>query len=252
MVANSLRPDEPATPPRHVAIIMDGNGRWAELRGMPRSTGHEGGIEPVRATVRSCAELGVEKLTLFAFSSENFCRPATEVSSLMALFVEALEREIAELDANGVRVRFIGDRRQLSPALARATRAAEVRTASNTGLILVIAVAYGGRWDLVQAAQQLAAQARDGELDPAAIDEQTFAAALTTAGLPPVDLLIRTGGEQRISNFVLWDLAYSELYFSTCLWPEFDRAELDRAFEFFASRQRRFGRTAQQLGTGAC
>jgi undecaprenyl diphosphate synthase len=252
MVANSLRPESLTLPPRHVAIIMDGNGRWAELRGLPRSAGHKGGIEPVRATVRSCAEFGIEALTLFAFSSENFCRPATEVSSLMALFVEALEREIEELDSNGVRVRFIGDRRQLSPALVRATRAAEERTAANTGLLLVIAVAYGGHWDVVQAARQLAARVRAGEIEPAAIDEQLFAGTLTTAGLPPVDLLIRTGGEQRISNFMLWDLAYSELYFSTCLWPEFDRNELELAIEFYSSRQRRFGRTGQQVGIGAC
>jgi len=252
MVAKSLRPDEPLTLPRHVAIIMDGNGRWAGLQGLPRSAGHEGGIEPVRATVRSCAELGVDVLTLFAFSSENFRRPPDEVSSLMALFVEALERELGELDANGVRLRFIGEREGLNPMLMHAMRAAEEKTAANTGLLLVIAVAYGGRWDLVQAARQLAARARAGELDPAAIDESAFAGALATAGLPPVDLLIRTGGEQRISNFLLWDLAYSELYFSSCLWPEFDRAELELAFEYFASRQRRFGRTSEQMGLGAC
>ena len=252
MVAKSINPDDPPSLPRHVAVIMDGNGRWAELRGQPRSAGHQGGIEPVRATVRNCAELGLEVLTLFAFSSENFCRPAAEVSSLMSLFVDALEREIGELDDNGVRVCFIGDRSQLSDELIRATTAAEERTAANKGLLLVIAVAYGGHWDLVQAAQQLAVQARDGQLDPAAIDENLFADMLTTAGLPPVDLLIRTGGEQRISNFVLWDLAYSELYFADCLWPEFDRAELERALEYFAARQRRFGLTGQQLGTGAC
>jgi len=231
---------------------MDGNGRWAEQRGLPRSAGHEGGIEPVRATVRACAELGVEVLTLFAFSSENFRRPAEEVSCLMGLFVEALEREIDELDANGVRVSFIGERGELGPELAEATRAAEARTAPNTGLRLIIAVAYGGRWDLVQAARRLADEARHGRLDPAAIDETAFSGALATAGLPPVDLLIRTGGEQRISNFLLWDLAYSELYFSDLLWPAFDRGELERAFEFFASRQRRFGRTARQIGLGAC
>jgi undecaprenyl diphosphate synthase len=252
MVANSVRPTQEAATPRHVAIIMDGNGRWAEQRGLPRLVGHEGGIEPVRATVRSCAELGVEALTLFAFSSENFCRPAEEVEGLMALFVEALEREIEDLDANGVRVRFIGDRRQLGPLLAVAMRAAEERTAANPGLTLIIAVAYGGRWDLVQAVRRLAAQASEGTLDPANIDETALAEALTTAELPPIDLLVRTGGEQRISNFVLWDLAYSELYFSERLWPDFDRAELMRALEFYASRQRRFGRTGQQIGLGAC
>jgi undecaprenyl diphosphate synthase len=250
--APSLRPRDPAVIPRHVAIVMDGNGRWAEQRGLPRATGHEGGIEPVRATVKACAESGVEALTLFAFSSENFSRPAAEVSCLMALFVEALEREIGELDANGVRVRFIGDRVQLGRALAAAVAAAEQRTAANHGLELVIAVAYGGRWDLAQAARYLASEVLAGRLDLAAIDEAALAGALATAGLPPVDLLIRTGGEQRLSNFLLWDLAYSELYFSALLWPEFDRAELERAFEFFATRQRRFGRTGQQVGSRAC
>ena len=252
MVANSLLPTDEHAPPRHVAIIMDGNGRWAEQRGLPRSTGHERGIEPVRATVKAAAELGVEVLTLFAFSSENFCRPAEEVSGLMALFVQALEREIAELDANGVRVRIVGDRNQLGPALAAATRAAEQRTAGNSGLTLVIAVAYGGRWDLVQAARHLAVEASAGRLDAATIDESMLASHLATDGLAPVDLLIRTGGEQRISNFLLWDLAYSELYFSPVLWPEFDRAELARAIEYFSARHRRFGRTGQQIGIAAC
>jgi undecaprenyl diphosphate synthase len=252
MVAKSARPGSEAVLPRHVAIIMDGNGRWAQRQKLPRSAGHEAGIAPVRAMVEAAAELGIEALTLFAFSSENWCRPPEEVSGLMALFLEAIEREIAELDANGVRVRFIGDRSLLSPVLERATRAAEAKTATNSTLSLVIAVAYGGRWDLVNAARHLAQAARSGQLDPADIDEQLLESALTTAGLPPVDLLIRTGGERRISNFLLWDLAYSELYFSDCLWPEFDRAELDRALDFFAKRQRRFGRTGQQIGTGTC
>jgi undecaprenyl diphosphate synthase len=252
MVANSLLPTDQPAPPRHVAIIMDGNGRWAEQRGLPRSSGHEGGIEPVRATVKAAAELGIDVLTLFAFSSENFGRPPDEIGCLMALFVEALEREIADLDSNGVRVRIVGDRSQLGPALTAATRAAEERTAGNTRLLLVIAVAYGGRWDLVRAARSLARQASAGQIDPDQIDEAAFASQLSTADLPPVDLLIRTGGEQRISNFLLWDLAYSELYFSELLWPQFDRAEFERALEFFASRHRRFGRTGQQIGFGAC
>ena len=231
---------------------MDGNGRWAEQRGLPRPAGHEGGIEPVRSTVNACGEAGVATLTLFAFSSENFSRPPDEVGCLMALFVEVLEREIEELDRNRVRVRFIGNRDRLGSALAAAVVAAERRTRENDGLELVIAVAYGGRWDLAQAARYLAAEVHAGRLDPALIDEAMLAGALATAGMPPVDLMIRTGGEQRISNFLLWDLAYSELYFSPLLWPEFDRAELERAFEFYASRQRRFGRTGQQLGVSAC
>jgi undecaprenyl diphosphate synthase len=230
---------------------MDGNGRWAELHGLPRTAGHEGGIEPVRATVKLAAELDIDTLTLFAFSSENFGRPLTEVESLMALIVAALKRELDELDSNGVRIRFIGDRVSLGAALAQTMQAAERRTAANTGLNLVVAVAYGGRWDIVQAARQLAGQAAAGRLDPGSIDEATLAAALTTAALPAIDLLIRTGGEQRISNFMLWDLAYSELYFSELLWPEFNRAEFERALEYFASRQRRFGRTAQQVGIGS-
>jgi undecaprenyl diphosphate synthase len=230
---------------------MDGNGRWAELHGLPRTAGHEGGIEPVRATVRLAAELGIHTLTLFAFSSENFGRPLTEVESLMALFVAALRRELDELDSNGVRIRFIGNRASLGAPLAQAMQAAEQRTAANDRLNLVVAVAYGGRWDIAQAARQLARQAAAGQIDPDSIDEATVAAALTTAALPSIDLLIRTGGEQRISNFMLWDLAYSELFFSELLWPEFNQAEFERALDYFASRQRRFGRTAQQVGIGS-
>jgi len=252
MVVNTIpSPDEPVLP-RHVAIIMDGNGRWAEQQGLPRASGHQGGIEPVRVSVRAAAALGIDVLTLFAFSSENFNRPSDEVSRLMALFLEALESEIDDLDQNGVRLRFIGDRSVLGEPLLEATQAAETRTAGNTGVELVIAVAYGGRWDIVEAARNLAEQVRAGLLEPAAISETALAGALATSGLPPVDLMIRTGGEQRISNFLLWDLAYSELYFSERLWPEFDRAEFERAVEFFVSRQRRFGRTPQQIGSGSC
>jgi undecaprenyl diphosphate synthase len=252
MVAKTVPPPDDSALPRHVAIIMDGNGRWAEGRGLARLTGHQRGIEPVREVVRNAAECGIEALTLFAFSSENFERPADEVSGLMVLFLDALDREIAELDANGVRLGFIGDRQVLGPALVDATRAAETRTKHNTGLKLSIAVAYGGRWDIVQAAQRLAEKVSDGQLDPANIDAAAFASMLSTDSLPPVDLLIRTGGEYRISNFLLWDLAYSELYFSRCLWPEFDRAEFEQALEFFAGRQRKFGRTASQVGISAC
>jgi undecaprenyl diphosphate synthase len=252
MVAKSIPPDDEPALPRHVAIIMDGNGRWAERRGLPRSAGHQSGIEPVREVVRDAGELGIEALTLFAFSSENFCRPTEEVSRLMALFLEALDRELEELDTNGVRLRFIGDRDQLGSALVAATRAAEARTEANEGLDLVIAAAYGGRWDIVQAARNLARQVSSGRLDPDAIDETTLAGALATADLPPVDLLIRTGGEQRVSNFLLWELAYTELYFSDRLWPDFDGQELGRALEFFSQRERRFGRTDRQAGIGAC
>jgi undecaprenyl diphosphate synthase len=225
---------------------MDGNGRWAAARGVPRSAGHKAGLTPVRMTIQECARRGVEALTLFAFSSENWQRPADEVSSLMSLFIEALDREIAELDANGVRVRFIGDRTSLSMRLQTRIAGAEARTAENSGLKLQIAVSYGGRWDIVQATRELAKRCSSGALRPEEIDEGRFAAALALGGLPDVDLLIRTGGERRISNFLLWNLAYAELYFSEHLWPDFDLLELEAALAFFAGRERRFGRTPKQ------
>jgi undecaprenyl diphosphate synthase len=231
---------------------MDGNGRWARRRALPRPTGHKAGIKPVRATVEYCAERGVQALTLFAFSSENWRRPPDEVRGLMSLFFDALEREVAELDSNGIRLKFIGDRSQLSTSLIAATSAAEVRTANNTRMELVIAVAYGGRWDLAQAARTLARRAASGEIDPESVDEAALSGALETAHLPEVDLLIRTGGEKRISNFLLWDVAYSELFFSDLLWPEFNDDELGRAFEFYAQRQRRFGRTGEQIEAVNC
>ncbi len=236
----------PNTVPRHVAITMDGNGRWAASRGLPRSAGHKAGLDPVRLCIRECARRGVEALTLFAFSSENWRRPVEEVTSLMGLFLEALDREIAELHANRVRVRFIGDRRTLSVRLQAHIAAAEERTGGNDGLRLQVAVSYGGRWDIVQAAQRLAKECSSGSMRPEEIDEQRFAGALELAGLPDAELLIRTGGEQRVSNFLLWNLAYAELYFCERLWPDFDLAELEAAFTFFATRERRFGRTPQQ------
>lgn len=252
MVANpaAQQPDEPT--PRHVAVIMDGNGRWARRRALPRAAGHQAGVRPVRRTVEHCARRGVEVLTLFAFSSENWQRPPEEVSGLMALFLDALDREVAELDSNGIRLRFIGDRAKLSTSLRDATYAAEERTARNTRMQLVVAVAYGGRWDLTEAARHLAREAAAGRLDPDAIGEKDLAAALATNALPGVDLLIRTGGEQRVSNFLLWDLAYAELFFSDVLWPAMTTAELERAFDFYARRQRRFGRTSDQVEAASC
>jgi undecaprenyl diphosphate synthase len=233
--------------PRHVAITMDGNGRWAASRGLPRSAGHKAGLDPVRMCIQECTRRGVEALTLFAFSSENWRRPVAEVTSLMGLFLEALDREIAELHANRVRVRFIGDRRSLSVRLQARIAAAEERTGGNDGLRLQVAVSYGGRWDIIQAAQKLARECSSGSIRPEDIDDERFANALELAGVPDADLLIRTGGEHRISNFLLWNLAYAELYFSERLWPEFDLAELEAAFAFFAGRERRFGLTAEQL-----
>ena len=235
--------------PRHIAIIMDGNGRWAAARGATRVSGHRAGLKPVRMCVEECTQRGVEALTLFAFSSENWGRPAEEVGSLMGLFVEALDREIAELHTKGVRVRFIGARHTLSARLQRRIRAAEERTAENTRLKLQVAVSYGGRWDIIEAAQKLAMQCSGGAMRPADITEERFAQALSLAGLPGVDLLIRTGGEQRISNFLLWDLAYAELHFSPRLWPDFAVADLEEALAFFTSRERRFGRRPVRLST---
>jgi undecaprenyl diphosphate synthase len=235
-----------------VAIIMDGNGRWAERRGLPRTAGHRAGVKPVRTAIEHSARHGVEALTLFAFSSENWQRPVTEVGLLMQLFLEALDREIDELAAQGVLVRFIGARELLGPALVERMAAAEARTGANQGLKLVIAVAYGGRWDIVSAARRLARAARDGALDPDAIDEASLARELALGDLPEPDLFIRTGGDQRISNFLLWNLAYTELWFTETLWPEFDAAEFDRALAEFGERERRFGLTAAQLEAGAC
>jgi undecaprenyl diphosphate synthase len=227
--------------PRHIAITMDGNGRWAAARAVARAAGHKAGLKPVRMCVEECTRLHVEALTLFAFSSENWGRPVEEVGSLMGLFLEALDREIAELDGQGVRLRFIGERKSLSVRLQARIASAEERTAANRGLALQVAVSYGGRWDIVQAAQSLARECSDGSMRPEEITEARFAQALSLAGLPDPDLHIRTGGERRISNFLLWQLAYAELYFTERLWPDFAVADLNDALSFFASRERRFG-----------
>jgi undecaprenyl diphosphate synthase len=233
--------------PRHVAVIMDGNGRWAARRAMPRHLGHRAGIKAVRETVEGCARRGVEALTLFAFSSENWQRPADEVSRLLELFVEAMDGEIEELNRHGIRLHFIGDFTALKPEVYAKLRSGEDRTAANGSMVLHVALSYGGRWDIVQAARTLAQRAAAGELDPAAIDEAVFAGALALADAPDPDLFIRTGGEQRVSNFVLWNLAYTELYFCDTLWPDFGEAELERAFEYFSRRERRFGLTGAQV-----
>jgi undecaprenyl diphosphate synthase len=233
--------------PEHIAIVMDGNGRWAEARGEPRTFGHRAGIEPVRVTIRECARLGVGALTLFAFSSENWRRPETEVSTLMAIFMDALDREVEELHANQVRLRVIGNRQRLSVRLQQRIAEAEALTASNTGLRLQVAVSYGGRWDVLEAARRLAEQAASGALRPAEIDEERFAGELQLADLPDPDLFIRTGGDHRISNFLLWNIAYAELFFTDTLWPDFGIAELAAAIEDFSQRERRFGLTGKQV-----
>jgi undecaprenyl diphosphate synthase len=234
--------------PRHIAVVMDGNGRWAAARGLPRPAGHKAGLTPARMAVQECSRRGVEALTLFAFSSENWRRPPEEVSGLMSLFLEAIDRELEELHANRVRLRFIGDRQALSVRLQARVAAAEAHTQANDGLQLQVAVSYGGRWDIIQASQKLAKQCSSGSIRPEDIDEARFGAHLALGGLPETDLLIRTGGERRISNFLLWNLAYAELYFTDCLWPDFDLAQLEAALAYFAGRERRFGLTAAQLG----
>jgi len=233
--------------PAHVAIIMDGNGRWAEQRGYPRALGHRRGAAALRATVRVCVERGVRVLTVFAFSSENWRRPSSEVGALMKLFVQSLRREVHRLHEAGVRLRFIGERGRFEPDVQVRMAEAEALTAGNERMTLVVAVNYGGRWDIAQAARALAEDVAAGRLTPADVDEAAFAARLTLSDLPEPDLLIRTGGEQRISNFLLWQLAYAELYFTPVLWPDFDAAEMDRAIAWYAKRERRFGQTSAQI-----
>ncbi len=233
--------------PRHVAIIMDGNGRWAKRRGQPRHAGHRAGVESVRDVVEACADKGIEVLTLFAFSSENWRRPKPEVKLLMELFMLVLKRETRRLDTDNVRLRIIGDRLAFPDKLQKRIRDAEALTATNDGMVLQIAANYGGRWDIAEATRRIAARVAAGELDAAACNEQTVAEHLSFAGLPDVDLFIRTGGEQRLSNFVLWQAAYAELYFSDLLWPDFDARALETAFTDFAARERRFGKTTEQL-----
>ncbi|MFK8052751.1 MAG: polyprenyl diphosphate synthase [Woeseiaceae bacterium] len=227
--------------PRHIAVVMDGNGRWARKRALPRHFGHRAGVKSVRAVVRRCGELDIDYLTLFAFSSENWTRPQEEVSGLMKLFLDALQREVAELHDNNVRLRFVGDLSRLSDRLRTAMQESEKLTASNTGLSLQVAVGYGGRWDIVSACRDIAADVAQGDLQLDDITEQRFAAATSLTDAPDVDLMIRTGGEHRISNFLLWHMAYAELHFSDLLWPDFDASALDEAVSFFVSRERRFG-----------
>jgi undecaprenyl diphosphate synthase len=231
----------PSVVPRHIAIVMDGNGRWARRRGQPRSFGHRAGQKAVRAAVRWCLRNGIGVLTLFAFSSENWKRPQAEVGALMDLFLKALDKEIDELHKNEVRVRFVGELSAFSEALRTRMQAAAIRTAGNSRLVLDICVNYGGRWDMAQAARRAAEAVARGELDPAAIDENILARYFCLADLPPPDLFIRTGGERRVSNFLLWQLAYTELYFTDALWPDVDDAELDRALDDYKRRERRFG-----------
>ncbi len=230
--------------PRHIAIIMDGNGRWAKQRILPRIAGHKRGVEAVRNAVRTCAERGVEYLTLFAFSSENWRRPVEEVSFLMQLFIIALEQEVRKLHENGVRFKVVGDLSRFEPKLVQLIHDAEQLTSGNSGLTLTVAANYGGRWDILQAANRMLAE--HSEL-ASGFSESDLSRYLALHYAPEPDLFIRTGGEQRISNFLLWQLAYSELYFTDLLWPDFDAAALDLAIASYQQRERRFGRTSDQL-----
>ncbi len=227
--------------PRHVAVIMDGNGRWARTRGLPRIAGHRAGVSSIRETVRLCGELGIETLTLYAFSTENWRRPAREVSLLMALLRHYLKREVPELMKNNVRLATIGRTRDLPAPARKELRKAIAALSGNRGLTLVLALSYSGRADLIDAARSLASRARDGRIRPGDIDEATFSGALSTAGLPEVDLLIRTSGEMRLSNFLLWELAYSELIVTKTLWPDFRAKHLVAALREYQKRERRFG-----------
>ncbi len=237
-------PSTPAAVPRHIAIVMDGNGRWAKRRLLPRIAGHRQGVESLRRCIRACVARGVRVLTVFAFSSENWKRPADEVSGLMELLGKALAREVPALQEAGVRLHFVGQRDALSPSLQQALTQAEADTAACRALTLNVCLNYGGRWDIAQAAAQVAARGQP-------LTEANLAAALALAHAPDPDLLIRTGGEQRISNFLLWQCAYSELFFSPRLWPDFDEAALDDALAAYAARERRFGQTSEQVRTQA-
>lgn len=233
--------------PKHVAIIMDGNGRWAKKRFLPRVAGHRAGVEAARATVRACVKKQIKVLTLFAFSSENWRRPAQEVSCLMELFLTGLEREVKMLHESNIQLRFIGDRSRFSASLCAKIAEVEQLTKHNTGMVLMIAADYGGQWDICQATRQIAQQVEAGQLRSADITPELIAKHLAFADLPDPDLFIRTSGELRISNFMLWQLAYSEFYFTNTLWPDFNEKELDKALEHFATRERRYGQSGEQL-----
>ena len=233
--------------PNHIAIIMDGNGRWAKKRFQPRFMGHRAGLKSVENIVKYCAELDVKVLSLFAFSSENWRRPGKEVSLLMDLFSQAIKQQAKRLHQNNIRMKIIGDISRFSPKLQQQIIDAQALTADNDGLILNIAANYGGRWDITQSVKHIADKVKAGELEPEQITEQTINDSLSTAELPEPDLFIRTGGEQRVSNFLLWQLAYTEFYFTDALWPEFDAAELDKAIASYSQRERRFGRTSEQV-----
>lgn len=236
------KPDAPKIVPEHVAIIMDGNGRWAERRGLPRSAGHRAGVDRIRDTIEACLEHGVKYLTLYAFSTENWNRPASEVDFLMNLFMEALQKEVPELHQQQIRIRFIGLKDKLAPQLVELMEKSEKLTSANNRLTVNIAINYGGRSEIMAAVKGIARQVREGRLEPDGLQEEVLTARLFTSGQPDPDLLIRPGGEKRISNFLIWQMAYTELYFTDDYWPEFSKKHLLAAFESYSNRERRFGR----------
>jgi len=231
--------------PQHIAIIMDGNGRWAKKRFLPRFVGHQKGLKSVKRLVAHCSSLGVKALTLFAFSTENWRRPPDEVNKLMGLFLKALQKEVSKLNENNVKLLIVGDRSGFSDEIQEHIALAEDMTSNNTGLVLSIAANYGGRWDIVEAVKQW--QLANPTLDVSEMNEADISEYIALSDLPEVDLLIRTGGEQRISNFLIWQMAYAEFYFTDDLWPDFDESSLDKAIDSFTHRERRFGKTSEQV-----
>jgi len=243
-------PDIKPNLPRHIAVVMDGNGRWAMKRGLSRTAGHRAGVRALRAIIEHCARLGIDCMTVFAFSSENWRRPRHEVLVLLDLLTSSLRDEIEDLHRNNIRLSFIGGRASFSGKLRTSIEASEALTRYNKGMHLIVAADYGGRWDITRACAEIAEQVVQGNIKPAEIDESVVAAHLCLADLPEPDLFIRTGAEYRISNYLLWQCAYSELYFSELLWPDFTVDELDRALDWYSRRQRRFGRIAEQKAAG--
>lgn len=239
--------EEAASIPKHIAVIMDGNGRWAKKRFLPRSAGHRAGVSATRSIVENCVHQGVEALTVFAFSSENWNRPKKEVDALMAIFISSLKSEVTKLKAQNVCVKFIGDNTSFSDELQSVISETEIQTANNTGLILTIAANYGGRWDITKACKLVAEKVSSGILSVDDVDESLMSEEMCLSRLPEIDLLIRTGGESRVSNFTLWQLAYTELYFTEILWPDFNAASLQDAISWYGKRQRRFGKTPAQV-----
>ena len=233
--------------PRHIAIIMDGNGRWAKQKGMPRVFGHRSGVKSVREATEAAAEIGVEYLTLYAFSTENWSRPLSEVNALMGLLVDTIKKEVKTLNENSIRLQAIGDISKLPTKSYKALLQAMDDTAANSRMTLVLALNYSAKWEILEAVRKLSSSAKSGNIEPESIDEEVFSNALSTKGMPDPELLIRTSGETRISNFLLWQIAYSELYFTQTLWPDFRKDDLYQAIIDFQNRERRFGKTSEQL-----